>query len=280
MKRFLVLVNPSSHGGRSRRQAATLSGLLPEGEFVTTRNIGEAFCRARDAVGFDAVVACGGDGTIRAVASGVLANGNPALRFGVLYTGTSPDFCRDHGLPVEPRAAVGVLRRFHSRQIPVLTANGEPFFCSLNLGIGAEVAAGANRLRPLLGDALGTFVPLVRGLCRMHRYDLCVNGERMTDCVHALVTRTPFIAGGLKLSLPRLADDEYALWCVRDLPRWGWGALVVRMYRGEPCGEFRILRGETHVVSSARIAVEYDGDPQGELPLRISFSPRKLELIA
>ena len=34
MKRFLVLVNPSSHGGRSGRRWRSLADRFPEGEFV------------------------------------------------------------------------------------------------------------------------------------------------------------------------------------------------------------------------------------------------------
>ena len=68
MKRFLVLVNPLSHGGRSGRILPRLRTLLPEGDFVVLENIDEASRLAREASGYEAVVACGGDGTINAVA--------------------------------------------------------------------------------------------------------------------------------------------------------------------------------------------------------------------
>ena len=146
MRQFLVLANPSSHGGRSGRILPRLRALLPEGEFVALKNIEEASRLAREATGYEAVVACGGDGTVNAVAHGVLANRDNALKFGVLYTGTSPDFCREHGIPTDAEEAVAVLRTGEVREIPVLTANGDPFFCSMNLGMGVMVAASANSL--------------------------------------------------------------------------------------------------------------------------------------
>ena len=94
MKRFLVLVNPSSHGGRCGTRLAKLQALLPEGDFVVLGDIVEARRRAREASGYETVVACGGDGTVNAVAAGVLENPDPALKFGVIYEGISPDFCR------------------------------------------------------------------------------------------------------------------------------------------------------------------------------------------
>ena len=279
MKRFLVLANPSSHGGRSGRILSLLRELLSEGEFVVLMNIEEASRLAREATGYEAVVACGGDGTVNAVARGVLANRDNALKFGVLYTGTSPDFCREHGIPTDAEEAVAVLRAGVVREIPVLTANGDPFFCSMNLGMGAMVAATANRLRPLLGDALGTLWPVLREVLHGRRYDVQVNGEKVCSVAHALVTRMPRIAGGLKVALPPLADDEYALWFARDVSRFGCLRIVWNLYRGNPCGELRVLRGKTTFASVNHVALEYDGDPHGALPVAVGFAPRRLRLL-
>ena len=279
MKRFLVLANPSSHGGRSGRILSLLRELLSEGEFVVLKNIEEASRLAREATGYEAVVACGGDGTVNAVARGVLANRDNALKFGVLYTGTSPDFCREHGIPTDAEEAVAVLRAGVVREIPVLTANGDSFFCSMNLGMGAMVAATANRLRPLLGDALGTLWPVLREVLHGRRYDVQVNGEKICNVAHAFVTRMPRIAGGLKIALPPLADDEYALWFARDVSRFGCLRIVWNLYRGNPCGEIRVLRGKTTFASVNHVALEYDGDPHGALPVAVGFAPRRLRLL-
>lgn len=279
MKRFLVLANPSSHGGRSGRILPRFRALLPEGEFVVLKDIEEASRLAREASGYEAVVACGGDGTVNAVARGVLANHDASLKFGVLYTGTSPDFCREHGIPTEAEPAIAVLRDGAVREIPVLTANGEPFFCSMNLGMGAAVAASANRLRPKFGDFLGTLGAVLREVVRGRRYDLKVNGEEIRNVAHALVTRMARIAGGLRLALPPLADDEYALWLARDVSRFGCLQIVWNLYRGKSCGEIRILRVRTEIASNASLALEYDGDPHGALPVSVDLFPNRLRLV-
>ncbi|MCR5414977.1 MAG: hypothetical protein K6F50_09680 [Kiritimatiellae bacterium] len=279
MKRLLVLANPSSHGGRSGRRLPRLQELLPEGEFVVLKDIDEARRLAREASGYEAVVACGGDGTVNAVAGGVLANPDDALKFGVLYTGTSPDFCREHGIPVEPEKAAEVLRNGFARAIPALVANGEPFFCSMNLGMGAAVAASANRLRPKIGDFMGTLWSVLREVMHGRRYDIEVNGETIRNVAHMLVTRMTRIAGGLKVSLPSLADDEYALWFARDVSRLGCLKLVWNMYCGRLCGEVRVLRGKTAFSSRSPVELEYDGDPHGNLPAVVSLAARPLRLI-
>jgi len=279
MKRFLVLVNPLSHGGRCGRRLAMLQELLPEGDFVVLGDITEARRYAREAPGYETIVACGGDGTVNAVAAGVLENPATTLNFGVIYEGTSPDFCREHGIPTNAEAAVNVLRNGEVREIPVLAANGEPFFCSMNLGMGAAVAASANRLRPKLGDFLGTLWSVFREVMRGRRYDIEVNGETISGVAHMLVTRMSRIAGGLKIVLPPLADDEYALWFLRGVSRLGALKCIWKMYRGKACGEVRVLRGKTAFASAAPVAVEYDGDPNGELPVVVSAATSTLRLI-
>ena len=279
MKRFLVLVNPLSHGGRSVRILPRLRELLPEGEFVVLKNIEEASRLAREAKGYEAVVACGGDGTINAVAGGVLENSDTSIKFGVVYAGTSPDFCRARGIPTDAEQAIAILRNGAVREIPVLAANGVPFLCSMNLGIGAAVAESANRLRPKFGDFLGTLWAVLREVVRGRRYDIKVNGEGICNVAHVLVTRMPRIAGGLKIALPPLCDDEYALWFARDVTRFGCLRIVWNLYRGNPCGELRILRGKTTFASVNHVAIEYDGDPHGALPAAVDFAPRRLRLL-
>ena len=279
IKRFLVLVNPLSHGGRSGRILPRLRTLLPEGDFVALKNIEEASRLAREAKGYEAVVACGGDGTINAVAGGVMENSETSLKFGVIYAGTSPDFCRVHGIPTDAEQAISVLRDGVVREIPVLTANSEPFFCSMNLGMGAAVAASANRLRPKFGDFIGTLWAVLREVIRGRRYDLKVNGEEIRNVAHALVTRMPRIAGGLKIALPPLADDEYALWFAKDVSRFGCFRVVWNLYRGKPCGEIRVFRGKTAISSNVSVALEYDGDPHGSLPVSVDLFQNRLRLV-
>ncbi len=276
--RILVLVNPSSHGGRAMKKWCGYAPLLPECECVVLRNIGEAGKLARTASGFDAVAAVGGDGTVNAVADGVMKNPEKSLKFGVLYAGTSPDFCRFHGIPTN-RSAVEVLKRGTVRKVPVLKADGNHFFCSCNLGMGAAAAALANRLRPVLGDRLGTFCAVVRCILNSKPQTFFLNGEKLEHCNHLLITRMPYVAGGLKLNLPGLRGREYVVWYVRNLTFAGWIRLISSLYRGKPCGEFRIVSGTTRISSDSPSEVEYDGDPHGTLPVEISVSDTELNLI-
>lgn len=275
--KYLVLVNPSSHGGRALKIWREYASQLDDCKSVVLEDIRQAQTLAAEAAGCDAVVACGGDGTINAVGDSILRNPDPNLKFGVLYAGTSPDFCRFHGIPSGGPEAVEVLKRGFVRNIPVLRANGHAFFCSCNLGMGAAVARDANAWRPVLGDGFGTFCAAVRNILKFKPQSYILNGEKRTGCSHLLVTRMPFIAGGLRLALPKLRDDEYAVWFLRNVRWHDWPGLLRKLYRGGSCGEFLILRGPLRIDGPGDF--EFDGDPHGALPLEISFYGRTLPLI-
>ena len=114
---------------------------------------------------------------------------------------------------------------------------------------------------------------------RGRRYDIKVNGEEICNVAHALITRMPRIAGGLKIALPPLDDDEYALWFAKDISRFGCLRIVWNLYRGKPCGAIRVLRDKTIISSASPLAVEYDGDPHGTLPVSVDLFPNRLRLV-
>ena len=122
MKALLVM-NPGSRAGRGQRLWSMWERGLREAsvafECVTTSRLGDALEAARKATAYDTVVAVGGDGTINEVLDGVVQSGRDGVRMGVLYSGTSPDFCRFHGIPVAPEAAVRALVSGRTQRVDV-----------------------------------------------------------------------------------------------------------------------------------------------------------------
>ncbi|HKH49819.1 MAG TPA: diacylglycerol kinase family protein [Thermoanaerobaculia bacterium] len=98
---------------------------VPGDRIVTT-------ARAALAAGAEALVAGGGDGTIRSVA-GILVGGDVPL--GVLPVGTLNHFARDLGIPVELPAAVRVIADGVPRALDVGEVNGEIFVNNSVLGL-------------------------------------------------------------------------------------------------------------------------------------------------
>lgn len=297
---LLLVLNPGSRHGRGRRRWSFWEdGLRRAGvafEAAATRSLEHARELARAAAAFSTVVAVGGDGTINAVLAGLADAAVPGQRMGVLYAGTSPDFCRFHGIPIEPAAALATLLDGRSRRVDAValrhaTPEGTTatwFGCSCSVGLGAAVASAANRWRPLLGDAAGTALAALRAIVGAHPVDLELELDgrsvslRRTN--HLVVLKNPWIASGLRLNVGRMPDDgRLSVLAVTGRSRAGLLALLPRFYDGTAVrtpGVF--LREATHVKvrSAAFCDVEFDGDPHGRLPLEATVVPGRIDLIA
>ena len=109
MRKAALLYNPDS-GGSRRRQRELQSALTifkeggVEAELFPTESPEHAVEKARQVVasGCDAIIACGGDGTVHTIAQ-VLANTPVAL--GILPIGTANALAHDLGIPVNVPAA-------------------------------------------------------------------------------------------------------------------------------------------------------------------------------
>lgn len=91
-----------------------------------------AAAREAAASGADAVLAGGGDGTIRTVAAALVGGQIP---LGVLPLGTLNHFARDLGIPTEIEEAIRLIPRGEARSLDVGEVNGEIFINNSMLGL-------------------------------------------------------------------------------------------------------------------------------------------------
>ncbi len=296
--KYLLIMNPGSRSGKGKRLWSLLESRLTaavEYETAITERVGHAVELARNAK-TDVVVAVGGDGTINEVLDGVIQSGNPDLRMGVLYSGTSPDFCKFHGIPIDPEHAADALLEGRSCKVDVAriahhdAAGAElvaHFGCSCNIGMGAAIAGFANRWRRRLGDVLGTGTGALAAIARNARVDLdlVVDGEPMSlkSVNNLTIAKNPHIASGLKLRLDLTpSDGKLFIVGIFGKSRLGQIGLLPRFYNGSASTAPGVLVRECRfieVTSSQPQRIEFDGDPRGFLPVRIEILPKALSLI-
>lgn len=110
----VLIYNPASGGQRERRMRVveTVLGVLRAGgidaQAIATHGPASAIEQAREAVagGCDAVIVCGGDGTVNEVLQGIAGSG---AALGIVPLGTGNVLARDLGLPRDPAAAARLL---------------------------------------------------------------------------------------------------------------------------------------------------------------------------
>lgn len=106
--------------------------------------------------GFEAIVACGGDGTLNEAVNGIMADApeSPPM-IGVLPYGTANDFARSANIPADdPAAALRIAAYAQPHRLDLGRANDRWFLNAATVGIGAEITADTPKpLKDLLGGA-------------------------------------------------------------------------------------------------------------------------------
>lgn len=299
--RLRLIMNPASRSGRGRRRwAAWEAGLRcanVDWECAVTEGPGDAFRISRECRAGEVIAAVGGDGTINEVLDGIVQSGSPDVRMGVLYSGTSPDFCRFHGIPLETQHALDTLLAGAARAVDVVRIQYSDetgarrlshFGCGCNIGLGAAVARYSNRVRGRLGDGLGTGLAVLRAVMRSAPADLDleVDGQpqNLAQVNNLSILKNPHIASGLKLDLDITPDDgTVCLVAVHGRSRVGVCTLLPGFYTGRAASSGRVLVRKCSRVgirSRREQEIEFDGDPRGYLPADLRVLPKALHLIA
>ena len=150
MRRALLIYNPESGRRRSRRAADVQSAAAAfksagvETVLEPTRAPGSAAEQTRAAIerGCDAVIVCGGDGSVNEVLSAVAGT---QVALGVIPLGTTNGLANDLGLPRHPAKAAQLLAAAKTQSIALprieSTRHGcesESRYWIMGAGIGAD----------------------------------------------------------------------------------------------------------------------------------------------
>jgi diacylglycerol kinase (ATP) len=106
--------------------------------------------RPQDESGSVMIVACGGDGTVSAVAGAVAGTGIP---LGVIPRGTANAFAAGLGLPLDPQGACATILANHTQALDAARCNDQPMILLAGLGFEAGMVNRATReLKTMLGS--------------------------------------------------------------------------------------------------------------------------------
>jgi diacylglycerol kinase family enzyme len=209
---FFVVLNAGSGRHNSDEQQALIARMFEEGgrafEFLLIDDPARIIDVARRAVELaqarqGVVVAAGGDGTINAVASVVLASGCP---FGVLPQGTFNYFGRVHGIAQDTAAAVRALMGASVVPVQAAQVNGRLFLVNASLGLYPQLLEDREAWKQQLGRS--RFVAFLSGVATLlqSRKQLHLQIESGGRTV-ALRTPTLFV-GNNHLQLARVGIAE------------------------------------------------------------------------
>lgn len=312
MRKAALIYNPAAGTRRDRRladvervaQVLRQSGV--EVEIVPTRAPSSGGDQAREAAasGCDAILACGGDGTVHDVLQGLVGfSGEVAL--GVVPLGTGNALACDLGVPHEPAAAASALLAATPRRVAIgrieyceraTGEHGSRYFLSM-AGIGAD-AQMLYRMNVALKARFGMAAYYAEGtrMYALHRLEpfeveFPRDGHTRKETVSQLMAVRLSQFGGV---LRALAPDAglhrndlqfilfktrsrflYVLFLARGFVGRRWRVPGIELVHGKEA----TCRPLVQTGSASRIYAEADGELLGELPVRISMVPDAISLL-
>ncbi len=303
---WVFVVNPAAGGGRGARAWARLqSGLaaLPGTSRVfMTRGPGHAEELAAQAAreGAVAVISCGGDGTHREVAAGLLSVPEPRPCLGLLPIGTGSDLVKTLGIPTHPAKALAGLPRYVARPLDVgrftcgtpapgrdgLGGRPKVFLNVCSFGLSAQVVREVHRYKGLGGPAYLLATLRVLPGVRPVPVRIFVDDQPPLELETALVAvaNARYFGGGMQVAPAARADDGlldlvvFEGWGRMDFALRGWS-----MYRGAHVGlaGVRCLRGhKLRLECDEPIPLEVDGELAGGPPISFEVLPGALRVLA
>jgi diacylglycerol kinase family enzyme len=279
VRRISVLINPASGAFMQKPETAlrfnlerafAKHGLVATAVFAGSENLRAAaessLSQFRQGK-IDAIVAGGGDGSIRIVA-GVLAGTDAPL--GVIPLGTRNHFAKDLGIPLNIDAAVGTLASSQTRVVDIAEVNGETFINTSSIGIYPYMVIDRERRRSThkLTKWMAMSLSFLRVLRHFPRRRLRLRAEGLARPYH---TPCLFVGNneyGIDLfTLGRRPQlDSGALWfyVLKPANAWELFLTVCRLCLRHPNPErdldtFKLQEAEIDAKAS-RLPVALDGD--------------------
>ena len=255
--KIVAVLNPSKFvdGGAALQRelaAQTANAGLPAPEVIKTTmdDPGGAAATTAAAAGADLIIACGGDGTVRACAEGLAGTGVP---LGIVPAGTGNLLSRNLGIPLGLDEAVAVALTGANRTIDLGRVDGHRFAVMAGIGFDAAMVAGASeRLKQHVGWP-AYFVAGVRHLLGdVMRATVSIDDEEPIQRLARLILigNVGRIQGGIPI-LPDAEPDDGLLDVVVLSPRGliGWTTVAARILTRRRGRSVRIERFRAKRVS-------------------------------
>ncbi|MBE1492242.1 diacylglycerol/lipid kinase family protein [Plantactinospora soyae] len=288
-RRAALVVNARSRRGRrlyagvrSRLAAAgfTLLGTYP----VDRPGELEVSLAAAAELGPDLLVVGGGDGTIGAAAR-LLAHRDIAL--GLLPLGTTNNFARTVGVPLDVDAAIATLAEGKVIDVDLGIAGGMPFANHVGIGLSAEVMLAAPpRLKRITGRL--AYPATALALLPRHRpvsITVRADGQARKFLTHQLYVANGGFHAGRPITADANADDRLLVAypvggpARRDLLR-DTARNAATGHRRTLGDEPFLATGELWVETDRPAPVEVDGEVCGKTPIQIGLDANALRVMA
>ena len=212
----------------------------------------------------DAVVAAGGDGTVSAVAAGLVGTD---VALGVIPLGTLNHFAKDLGIK-DVQSAIAAIATGATRRIDVGEVNGRVFINNSSIGLYPEIVVERDHERRRAGrsKSIAMLVAAWRALLRFPLLHVAIALAGSVFSAH-----TPFVwIGNNEYTLgmrdlgtrSRLDAGKLDIYTLRSTSRWKMFVAMIKalLRRRDPELEGKLVERADIVTTKRRVKVALDGE--------------------
>ncbi len=292
MKKVKVIFNPSSGRQNDKRKIDIISNILMDngyivGRFATKKKY-DAMNETIKSCGedWDILIACGGDGTINEVATGIVKGGRK-IPVAILATGTVNDFATSMKLPTGPKAFCKMIMNENIIDVDLGKANNKYF---VNVLAGGMITDVAHQVPAEMKALLGRTAYYIAGLKEVPKqmlnpFHIKIESEEYTsedEIILFLVTNTASI-GGFKGLVPKAQVEDGLLDCIiiKKVEIADIIPVFINLIKGDITAHSNVIHFKTKKIkieSKEKMQFDMDGEYGGELPILLEVMPASFSM--
>ncbi len=299
--RTVLILNPTSgaslleanQSGPEENEAAILAALqqyaiVPEVWYTTPDDVGGGLARRAATEGVDMVIAAGGDGTLHAVAAGLVGTN---CTLAIIPLGTMNNVARSLEISESIEKACAIIAHGETRRIDVGKINGQIFLEVAGIGLEAALFPAAEEIKQ--SGLLSTMHGIVDGLKALFafqptRFRIVFDGKRsrlrLYKAIQISVCNTPYYGARLRFA-PRAVMDDGLLDALiyTNFSKFAYIRHAISISQGQRPLEPAVMRRKIRSIyidvadhAAEPVVVHADGVPIGHTPASVIVVPGAL----
>ncbi len=241
---------------------------------------------AEIAKGADLVIAAGGDGTIAAVAAGMVHSHIP---MGIVPSGTWNAIARSLQIPFMPLRAVNLMTGNHNiKKLDLMEVSNQIHAMNIGIGFSSTMIKTTNRTEKRKFGNLAYFANIFKQIFgfQLRRYVIEADGVRYRGRATEIFVANYGMVGfkAIENVLNVKPDDGkvdlliFRARTILDLPSVFWQAFIKHQERAPKYRQISAAKSIT-IRTNPPIPVQADGELIGETPVEVRVLPRSVRVI-
>jgi len=233
-----------------------------------------------------AIVACGGDGTVQEVVSGISNSETPV---GIIPSGRCNDFARAIGLKKlgSPSQIAEILLSGKTKLFDCGDVNGKKFLTVATLGFDSEVSRFVETRKLIIKGTAAYLYGVIKTLLSYKPIEIKLKSDNETFEGKILLcasANTPFYGGAMKIAPQASPDDGFLHICiVKNVSSLTVIRMLLSVFKGT-----HITHPAVKMVKTKSVEIQTpnsmnwicaDGESLTQTPCKISIIPKSIRLI-